>query len=78
MRFRWPKKSLYVFANMLFAHYKWRPGSGALVRINVASTRVPRGCRREPSITANPHAGSVACGGHLDADQVICPRRALL
>jgi hypothetical protein len=61
VRFRWPRKSLYVFANMYFARYKWRPGTGALVRINAASTRVPRGCRREPSITANPHAGSVVC-----------------
>lgn len=65
VRFRWPKKSLYVVANMQFAHYKWRPGTGALVSINIASTRVPRGCRREPSITANPQAGSVVCAATL-------------
>jgi hypothetical protein len=65
VRFRWPKRSFYVFANMLFGHYKWRPGSRALVRINVASTGVPRGCQRMPSITANPHAGSVVCAATL-------------
>jgi hypothetical protein len=65
VRFRWPKRSYYVFANMLFAHYDWQPGSHALVRINVASTRVPRGCQRMPSITANPQAGSVVCAATL-------------
>jgi hypothetical protein len=65
VRFRWPKKSYYVVANMHFAHYKWRQGTGALVSINVASTGVPRGCRREPSITANPQAGSVVCAATL-------------
>jgi hypothetical protein len=65
VRFRWPKKSFYVFANMFFAHYKWRPGSRALVRINLASTGVPRGCQRMPSITANPQAGSVVCAATL-------------
>lgn len=65
LRFRWPKRSLFVFANMYFGHYRWRPGSRALVRINVASTRVPRGCQRMPSITANPQAGSVVCTATL-------------
>jgi hypothetical protein len=65
VRFRWPKKSFYVFANMLFAHYNWRPGTQALVRINLASTSVPRGCQRMPSITANPQAGSVVCAATL-------------
>lgn len=65
VRFRWPKKSFYVFANMFFAHPKWRPGSRALVRINLASIRVPRGCQRMPSITANPQAGSVVCAATL-------------
>ncbi len=65
VRFRWPKKSFYVFANMLFGHYKWRPGSRALVRINVASVGVPQGCQRMPSITPNPQAGSVVCAATL-------------
>jgi hypothetical protein len=65
VRFRWPEESFYVFANMSFAHYKWRPGSRALVRINVASTSVPRGCQRMPSTTANPRAGSVVCAATL-------------
>jgi hypothetical protein len=65
VRFRWPKKSLYAFASMSFARYKWQPGSRALVRINLASTTVPRGCRRMPSITANPRAGSVVCAATL-------------
>jgi hypothetical protein len=65
VRFRWPKKSFYVFANMLFGHYKWRPGSRALVRINLASKRVPRGCERMRSTTANPNAGSIVCAATL-------------
>jgi hypothetical protein len=65
VRFRWPTKSFYVVANMMFAHYKWPPGSRALVRINLASNRVPRGCQRMPSITANPQAGSVVCAATL-------------
>lgn len=65
VRFRWPKTSIYVFANMDFGHHRWRPGSRALVRINLASTRVPRGCQRMPSITANPQAGSVVCAATL-------------
>lgn len=65
VRFRWPRRSFYVFANMFFAHYKWQPGSRALVRINLASTRVPRGCQRMPSITANRQAGSVVCAATL-------------
>jgi hypothetical protein len=65
VRFRWPNKSFYVFANMFFAHYNWQPGSRALVRINLASTRVPQGCQRMPSITANPQAGSVVCAATL-------------
>jgi hypothetical protein len=65
VRFRWPKRSLYVFANMLFAHRKWQPGSRALVRINLASTSVPRGCQRMASITANQQAGSVVCAATL-------------
>jgi len=65
VRFRWPRRSLYVFANMDFAHHRWRPGSRALVRINLASTRVPRGCQRMPSITANPEAGSIVCAATL-------------
>jgi hypothetical protein len=65
VRFRWPRNSFYLFANMFFGHYKWRPGSRALVRINLASTGLPRGCQRMPSITANPHAGSVVCAATL-------------
>jgi hypothetical protein len=65
VRFRWPERSFYAFANMFFAHYRWRPGSRVLVRINIVSTRVPRGCQRMPSITANPQAGSVVCAATL-------------
>jgi hypothetical protein len=65
VRLRWPRRSLYAFANMFFAHHKWQPGSRALVRINLDSTRVPRGCQRMPSITANPQAGSVVCAATL-------------
>lgn len=65
MRFRWPDSSFYVFANMFFAHYRWQPGSHALVRINLASTHVPPGCERMPSVTANPRAGSVVCAATL-------------
>jgi hypothetical protein len=61
VRFRWPKTSLYVVGNMDFRHYRWQRRSSALIRIDLASTRVPRGCKRMPSITANPRAGSVVC-----------------
>jgi hypothetical protein len=65
VRLQWPKRSFYVFANMSFGHYEWRPGSRALVRINLVGTRVPRGCQRMPSITANPRAGSIVCAATL-------------
>jgi hypothetical protein len=65
VRFRWPRRSFYVVANMSFDNHTWQPGSRALVRINLASTRVPRGCQRMPSITANPQAGSVVCAATL-------------
>jgi hypothetical protein len=65
VRFRWPKESLYAFANMHFGHYRWRRGNRALVRIDLASTVVPRGCQRMPSITANPNAGSIVCAATL-------------
>jgi hypothetical protein len=65
VRLDWPKRSFYVFANMFFGHYKWRPGSRALVRINLVGARVPRGCQRMPSTTANPRAGSVVCAATL-------------
>jgi hypothetical protein len=61
VRFRWPRTSLYTFANMDFGHYRWQRGSRALVRIDLVSRVVPRGCQRMPSITANPTAGSVVC-----------------
>jgi hypothetical protein len=65
LRFRWPTRSFYVFANMFLAHNRWQPGSQALIRINLASTGMPRGCQRMRSITANPHAGSVVCAATL-------------
>jgi hypothetical protein len=65
VRFRWPRRSFHVVANMSFDHYTWQRGSRALVRINLASSRVPRGCQRMPSITANPQAGSVVCAATL-------------
>jgi hypothetical protein len=65
VRFRWPRTSLYVIANMNFRHPRWRQGSRALVRIDLASTTVPRGCERMPSITANPRAGSIVCAATL-------------
>jgi hypothetical protein len=48
-------------ANMDFGHLGWRRRSGALVRIDLASTVVPRGCQRMSSITANPQVGSIVC-----------------
>ena len=65
VRFRWPHDALYVIANMSFKHPRWRRGSSALVRIDVASTRVPRGCQRMPSITANSQAGSIVCAATI-------------
>lgn len=65
VRFRWPKTSVYAFANMDIAQYRWRLGSRALVRIDLVARRVPPGCQRMPSITANPQAGSVVCAATL-------------
>jgi hypothetical protein len=65
VRFRWPESSLYVVANMDIAHHRWRRRSQALVRIDLASRIVPRGCQRMPSITANPQAGSIVCAATL-------------
>lgn len=65
VRFRWPELSAYVVANMAIAHHRWRRGSRALVRIDLASRRVPRGCQKMASLTANPQAGSTVCSATL-------------
>jgi hypothetical protein len=65
IRFRWPRTSLYVIANMDFRHPRWARRSRALVRIDLASITVPRGCERMPSITANPQGGSIVCAATL-------------
>jgi hypothetical protein len=46
---------------MVFRHPSWRPGSKAVVRIDLAALKVPKGCVRKKSITANANAGSVVC-----------------
>ena len=63
--FRWPTLSVYSVANMDIAHHRWRRGTRALVRIDLASRRVPRGCQKMASLTANPHAGSTVCAATL-------------
>lgn len=65
VRFRWPKASLDAIANMNVHHYPWHRGSLALIRIDLVSRVVPRGCQRMPSITANPQAGSIVCAATL-------------
>jgi len=65
LRFRWPTRSIDAIANMDIVHRRWRRGSQALVRVDLASTVVPRGCERMPSSTANPGAGTIVCAATL-------------
>lgn len=65
VRFRWPRTSIYSIANMDTVDRRWQPGSRALVRIDLASRVVPRGCQRMASTTANPQAGSTVCAATL-------------
>lgn len=65
VRFRWPRTSIYAIANMETVDRRWQSGSRALVRIDLASRVVPRGCQRMASTTANPQAGSTVCAATL-------------
>jgi hypothetical protein len=65
IRFRWPRESIYAVANMDIKQLPWKVGSWVLIRIDLASRRVPSGCERMQSLTANPHAGSIVCAATL-------------
>lgn len=65
LRFRWPTSSIYAIANMDIVHHRWRWGSRAIVRVDLAARALPAGCERMPSTTANPQAGSIVCAATL-------------
>ncbi len=76
VRFHWPKRSFYVFANMSFGHYKWRPGE--------PRARPHQPCRgssaaRLPADAVHhgqPASGERRMRCHPDPDRVISRSRA--